>query len=44
MKIRKNGSWEQWRKTSRMHKREVYATHIIVIAGVFIAAAILQYL
>lgn len=44
MKISKKGSWEQWRKISQVHKREVYFIHIIVIAGVFIAAVILEYL
>lgn len=44
MKIRKHGSWEQWKKTSKLHGLEVFATHIIVIVGVFVMAAIMQYM
>lgn len=43
MKVRRKGSWQEWRKINKRHHVQIIGTHIITIIGVFLAAAILRY-
>ncbi|WP_262889259.1 hypothetical protein [Chryseobacterium antibioticum] len=40
-KIRKISDWKTWKTTTTRHNTEVLLTHIAVIIGVFIFAAML---
>jgi len=42
-KIRKNGSWQQWKSLREKHNLEVVSINIAVILGVFVAAAMIQF-
>lgn len=42
-KIRKIGSWQQWKSIRGKHNFEVVTINVAVIIGVFVAATILQF-
>lgn len=42
-KIRKIGSWKEWKSICGKHDLEVITINVAVILGVFVAAAILQF-
>ncbi|MFC7346068.1 hypothetical protein ACFQO9_04960 [Chryseobacterium zhengzhouense] len=42
-KIRKIGSWKEWKSIREKHNLEIITINIAVILGVFVAAAIIQY-
>lgn len=41
-KIRKIGSWKEWKSIRTKHNLEIITINIAVIVGVFVAAAIIQ--
>jgi hypothetical protein len=43
MKIRKQGSWEQWKSYRTKHNLEILAINLAVIVGVFVFAALIQF-
>jgi hypothetical protein len=42
MKIRKQGSWKQWKSSRTRHNLEILAINLAVIVAVFAFAAIIQ--
>lgn len=42
MKIRKQGSWKQWKSSRTKHNLKILAINLAVIVGVFVFAAIIQ--
>jgi len=43
MKVRKQGSWKQWKSSNDRHNLEILVINAIVILGVFVGAAIIQF-
>ncbi|SIT96787.1 hypothetical protein SAMN05660493_01482 [Epilithonimonas bovis DSM 19482] len=44
MKIRRKGSWKEWSQVNKRHNLQIAEMHIATIIGVFLAAAIFQYM
>ncbi|WBV60660.1 hypothetical protein PFY12_00745 [Chryseobacterium camelliae] len=42
MKVRKQGSWKEWKSSNNRHNLEILVINVAVILGVFVAAAIIQ--
>ncbi|MCW3169960.1 hypothetical protein OMO38_15660 [Chryseobacterium sp. 09-1422] len=42
-KIRKIGSWKEWKSIRGKHDFEMITINVAVILGVFVAAAIIQF-
>jgi len=42
-KIRKTGSWRQWKLIREKHNLEMITINVAVILGVFVAAAMIQF-
>ncbi|PJJ66647.1 hypothetical protein [Chryseobacterium geocarposphaerae] len=42
MKVRKQGSWKEWKSSSDRHNLEILVINVVVILGVFVVAAIIQ--
>lgn len=42
-KIRKAGSWKQWKSIREKHNLEMITINVAVIIGVFVVAAIIQF-
>jgi len=42
MKVRKQGSWKEWKSSNSRHNLEILVINVVVILGVFVVAAIIQ--
>lgn len=42
-KIRKIGSWQEWKSICKKHDFEMITINVAVVLGVFVAAAIIQF-